>query len=280
MKILFGCLAALGDVVYNTAIARKVWLEHKKPVRLYWGVLRQFSPVLLQNPYVYRVIAFNGPVKPIEPTWEKLKALAPHYDMAVLPQIYPDHHERYLDPDCDLDYLSLCAENAGLKSFVKGMYRKPFVFQLPYRGQLPSKFFTLSHVSFTRPPVWSAEQYLELISHLSYPTVVLCRPGEPTLEHPKAFMVQDATINQVAWIIERSEGFIGLDSGLTAVAASTEVPFILTLHTDEPLIFKRMALINTGAAPTNSVECLVTPTVEEVVRAVSQLRRRRTLFYV
>jgi len=270
MRILFGVLAALGDVVYNTAIARRI-RKQNATAEIHWAVLEQFAPVLYRNPSIDKVLTVKGKVKPIEPTWEKVKLFgAKNYDKVVLPQIYPDNHARYADPEVTADYLTLCAENAGI-SLHKTVSRKPFVATLAYLTPLPDKYFTVSHVSFTREAVWPSERYEALAALLPHPLVALCRPGEPVLSGPNVITIQDASINQVAWIIERSEGFLGLDSGLTAVAASTEVPWILTIHTDEDLIFRRMALIYTKAASPTKVECIKTPSLNLTIQTIRQL---------
>ncbi len=95
-----------------------------------------------------------------------------------------------------------------------------------------TRFATMSHKTFYTkgPKQWPLEKFQRVIDYLTekgVPTVVLGSHKDEKME--RCLNVQGQPLRVAAALIERSELFIGNDTGLTHVAAALDVP-ILAIH--------------------------------------------------
>ena len=262
----------LSDTVYTTPLARE--LRKKYPeAEINWAIHADHASVLAYNPHVDGYIAIKGAKNKkeaallgLEEAYILAKGLAGDYDMAVFPHVIYEAREDFEDESIPGDLLTFVANLSGFTDFTE---RKPI---LPYTeietrfldelfslwGMRNKKIVVISHVVQHSENPWEKKEYDYLIKGikkvLEHEIVLISLRGldEPPLGVKGVIEIEGIpSFPLMAALLDKSSLFIGVDSGLTAVAASTNVPMII-IRPKNDFNWERYSLFKMGLTKLNN----------------------------
>lgn len=222
MKIAFIQTGRLGDCILATTIIPKIRNLYPD-AEIHWHIFKSFADVAKMNPHIDKVQAWDdkGGFDTMI-LWERIPVYcAANYDKVFNPQVYP-----YVDwtkrPGVCL--LQQMTEKAGFQ------YEKPKL-RLRYGGigskerfgaEAGQRLITLNYQSVSQNPLWSDGDVKKIQSLLGddYHVAV----GEQC----------NHSLKDWCTAIASSDMYVGPDSGGTWIAASTDVPQVVTYRSDYP----------------------------------------------
>jgi len=262
----------LGDIIYITPLARE--LRKKYPeAEINWAIHADYASVLMYNPHIDGYIAIKGAknrkeaaLLGIEEAYILAKGLAGDYDMAIFPNVLHEAREDFEDENIPGDLLTFVASLSGFSDFTE---RKPILpytdTEIRFLGKLFSlfriegkKIVVISHVVHHSENPWSQKEYSYLIKGIrknfgdEIVLVSLRDFDEPSLGVDNVIEIEGIpSFPLVAAFLETSSLFIGVDSGLTAVAVSTKIPIIL-IRPNDRFNWERYSLFKMGLTKLNN----------------------------
>lgn len=281
---------AMADVLYATPIVRHIRGLHPDSV-ISWLVRDKFAEVLETNPHVDHVIKFPLPEghasrQDAEYIMDKeiLAYAQQHYDKVYDLQYWPRYSNFFENPT--EDFISLRARNAGLdpaaikdRSIVVEYSRDDDFFNMHYmmdkrifNNERP--FITVNHISYAASPVWSFQNYEELVNELDHRHGIMCvftgAPNEPLPEH--CIDARGMPYRQWSMLIRASKLWLGLDSGAVALACSSDVPIIKLHSPDFPVA--KTGIKAMGLRQDNVLELCPAPNVESMMDLILRTMRQ------
>ncbi len=256
-KIAFLQFGVFGDMLLATAICHDLRKQNPK-AQITWIALDVFREVLAHNPDIDDYIAWPMRLY-IErqhqeyQRWLEIKEYADHnFDRVVIPQCSPDHEWSLMKGVHLLDQMYKYAgitrsDNAKLRF---GRYTKKVTHN--------TKLVTCNSRSGTQAPVWDDDQWSELWSLLDAEDIELYNGDHHTQSLSK-------------WHdkIRSSACYIGLDSGGSWLAATTQTPQ-LAMYLDEPTCPKWLTSVKTaGVKADDLVTEMGNPTPAEVAKWIA-----------
>jgi ADP-heptose:LPS heptosyltransferase len=262
----------LSDIIYITPLARELRRRYPE-AEINWAIHADYASVLMYNPHIDGYIAIKGAKNKkeaallgLEEAYILAKSLAGDYDMAIFPHVLQEARDDFEDESIPGDLLTFVANLSGFSDFSD---RKPV---LPYSeteerflekllslwGVEGKRLIVISHVVHHSENPWGKREYDILIGGLreifGEEIVMLSLRGlyEPPLGVEGVIEVEGIpSFPFAAALIDRATLFIGVDSGLTAVAVSTDVPIVLIRPRDN-FNWERYSLFKMGLTKLNN----------------------------
>lgn len=241
---------AMADVLYATPIVRQIRCMNPE-AHITWLIRDKFAEVIETNPYIDRMEKFALPDgyetrQDAEYVMDReILAFANSmfdkvYDLQYWPR-YSNFYERPTE-----DFISLRARNAGLDptqiqdrsiamSYSDDDLFSTERFYLEYLDGTEG-FITVNHISYAASPVWSLDNYAQLVKLLAEKRIDAVFTGAPNEPIPEgAIDARGMPYREWASLINMSDLWLGLDSGAVALACSGDVPIIKLHSPDFPL---------------------------------------------
>jgi len=252
-KIAIIAWGAMADVLYATPIVRHIGQLHPTS-NITWLVRDKFTEVVETNPDINGVVGYELPEgyasrQEAEHVMDRtiLADAQKQFDKVYDLQYWPRYNNFYERPT--EDFISLRARNAGLdpamitdRSIVMNHTSNDVDAALKFEQDQLSKyqdkaFITVNHISYAASPVWSFDNYSQLVDILDHEYNVMSvftgASHEPLPEH----CVDARGMPYRVWckLISESNLWLGLDSGAVALACATKTPIIKLYNKDFPL---------------------------------------------
>ena len=277
---------AQADVLYATPIVRHV--RDKFPdAYITWLVRDKFAEVVETNPHIDKIKTFTLPEghtnrQDAEYIMDKtIREFASRtYDRVLDLQYWPTFSNFYERPT--EDFISLRARNAGLdpndivdRKIVMPVTSTDAVGVRKFRHakmgkHLDKKFITVNHISYAASPVWSFQNYSDLVDILDHEYDVLSvftgAPNEPIPEH--CVDARGMPYRQWAGLIHISRLWLGLDSGAVALACAGSAPIIKLHSKDFPLA--KTGIKAMGLRRESVLELYPAPSVESMAELIME----------
>lgn len=277
VNIAFLQFGALGDCLMSTIALREIRERHPYD-QITWMIFDQYREVAVHCPLIDDYIAW-----PLDPKrtrrdqererWAEMKDYAAaKFDQCYIPQLFPDHryedkmHVHLIQQMCDYAGVpyrrgSRIAFNPGQWDMDRLLSKVQWSENYAWHGM---SILPVSTQSITQPAVWNLEKYEELAEKLSKQGI-LCVFGDKTIGDWPRF---DGTLGEWHSLVEFSFCYVGLDSGSSWLAASTDTPQIV-MYPDRPTVPRWLVSIKDASIkPSELVHELTTPSVDKVVEAV------------
>jgi len=249
----------LGDVIIATAVLCEYRMANPSE-HITWILLEPYADTVMGNPDVDEVMPW--PLKPHltrraqeRERWEEIKTYAArHFDLIIKPQVFPDHRWEDLAP---MTLIEQMFHHAGVKCPAR---RELVVTSSPSPKPTPGRYVTCNASGNTQPGVWSRYEYSQLARILRGRGITLV-VGDGDIPGALRFT---GTIREWRSIIESAVAHIGLDSGGTWLAATTQTPQIV-IHGSRPTVPTWLTrLKSAGVKDTNLITEFTSPSVETV----------------
>lgn len=279
---------AMADVLYATPIVRHIRKLHPN-AELSWLIRDKFSEVVYTNPDINHVVNFTLPEghnsrQDAEYMMDQMiLEYTSRYDRVYDLQYWPRYSNFFERPN--EDFISLRARNAGLnpaditdRRIVLGITEEDedegedLIHKMlgKHRGK---PFITVNHISYAANPVWSFQNYSDLVDMLDHEYGVLSvftgAPNEPIPEH--AFDARGSRYRVWAHLIASSKLWLGLDSGAVALACASKVPIIKLHSPDFPI--SKTGIKSMGLRQDKVLELCPAPNVESLARMIVENMR-------
>ena len=288
-KIAIVAWGAMADVLYATPIVCLIRNTHPE-AHITWLVRDKFAEVVETNPDIDEVRTFTLPEghesrQDAEFVMDQnILAYAKgefdhYYDLQYWPR-YSNFYENAAE-----DFISLRARNAGLDPDAiqsRNIRLKIATVDKEKANALITKkmgkhvgkdFITVNHISYAASPVWSFQNYSDLVDILDHDHGVMSMftgaPNEPIPEH-----CMDARgIPYRAWseVISQSSLWLGLDSGAVALACASDVPIIKLHSPDFPIA--KTGIKSMGLRTKNVLELCPAPNPEALAALIVENMR-------
>ncbi len=287
-KIAIIAWGAMADVLYATPIVR--YIRRKFPeAYIEWLVRDKFAEVIATNPDIDNVEEFHLPPNHpnrqdaeyemdqwiLEYTNDKIR-----FDKVFDLQYWPRYSNFYERPG--EDFISLRARNAGLnpaeitdRSIVMQPTIEDIEASCEFKGTKigGESFITVNHISYAASPMWSFENYDQLVDILDHEhnivSVFTGAPNEPIPEH--CIDARGMPYREWAALMQLSDLWLGLDSGAVALACAGDV-FIIKLHSkDFPLA--KTGIKSMGLRQKDVLELCPAPTPESMAELIVENMR-------
>lgn len=272
---------AMADVLYATPIVRHIRQLHPD-AEVSWLIRDKFAEVVETNPDINHVVHFKLPDgyrsrQEAEYAMDQmiLQQSNQKYDRVYDLQYWPRYSNFYEDPN--EDFVSLRARNAGLdptaitdRSVTLLNTEGDYLAATDFRNSKMSKhldkpFITVNHISYAASPVWSLQNYSDLVDILddehNIMSVFTGAPHETIPEH--AFDARGMPYRAWSALIADSNLWLGLDSGAVALACASNTPIIKLHSPDFPLA--KTGIKGMGLRSKNVLELSPAPNVESMV---------------
>lgn len=272
---------AMADILYATPIVRHIRQLHPD-ADISWLIRDKFIEVIDTNPDIDHVVDFTLPDgyesrQEAEYAMDQsmVKYADDRYDKVYDLQYWPRYSNFYENPN--EDFLSLRARNAGLdpaaitdRNIVLLNTIEDCETAITFRNEKMSKhldkpFITVNHISYAASPVWSLQNYSDMVDALDHQHDILSvftgASHEIIPEH--AFDARGMPYRAWSALITNSDLWLGLDSGAVALACAAQTPIIKLHSPDFPLA--KTGIKAMGLRSENVLELSPAPNVESMV---------------
>lgn len=278
---------AMADVLYATPIVCQI-RRMSPEAHITWLIRDKFAEVVETNPDIDKVKTFTLPEghasrqdAELIMDCDILVHAHENFDTVYDLQYWPRHSNFYERPN--EDFIALRARNAMVpvptdRSIVLEftLEDEEAVAEFLNQKKIPQrtdKFITVNHISYAASPVWSFQNYSDLVDILDHEHHVFCvftgAPNEPVPEH--CIDARGMPYRQWARLIEASDLWLGLDSGAVALACASDVPVIKLHSPDFPLA--KTGIKAMGLRTDNVLELCPAPDVEAMAELIVENMR-------